>query len=53
MGAVALARQEGSSKRGEFLQINRTHLPDLNYDHNEQTQRKENTYNRKHIRMIC
>jgi hypothetical protein len=25
------------SARGEFLQRNRTHLPDLNYDHNEQT----------------
>jgi hypothetical protein len=36
------------NKRGEFSQRNRTHLPDLNKDHIELTQRKENTTDGKY-----
>jgi hypothetical protein len=43
--------QTGGSELGEFPQRNRTHLPDLNNDHNEQTQRKENTTDGKYTRM--
>jgi hypothetical protein len=39
------------TEHGEFPQRNRTHLPDLNIDHNEQTQRQENTTDGKYTRM--
>jgi hypothetical protein len=35
-----------------FLRDTGLIYPDLNYDHNEQTQRNENTNNRKHIMKI-